>query len=165
MELRISISNFSSIFPFSINWLRLCWLLWDWILILGTLIFFFLSCFFQIMRDPETGNSRGFGFISYDSFETSDAAIEVLLSDCESKIVIVIANLLGPWTWARKSVCEVSWRCLIIALLIFHFASIYTKCSLSLLLENCMIFMLYMWMHLLNFYYRRSKSLYPSIYK
>lgn len=33
---------------------------------------------FQIMRDPETGNSRGFGFISYDSFEASDAAIEVL---------------------------------------------------------------------------------------
>lgn len=33
----------------------------------------------QIMRDPETGNSRGFGFISYDSFETSDAAIEVMI--------------------------------------------------------------------------------------
>lgn len=32
------------------------------------------------MRDPETGNSRGFGFISYDSFETSDAAIEVVFS-------------------------------------------------------------------------------------
>ena len=31
----------------------------------------------QIMRDPETGNSRGFGFISYDSFDASDAAIEV----------------------------------------------------------------------------------------
>lgn len=36
--------------------------------------------FWQIMRDPETGNSRGFGFISYDSFEASDAAIEVLFS-------------------------------------------------------------------------------------
>lgn len=33
--------------------------------------------FIQIMRDPDTGNSRGFGFISYDSFEASDAAIEV----------------------------------------------------------------------------------------
>lgn len=31
------------------------------------------------MRDPESGNSRGFGFISYDSFEASDAAIEVCL--------------------------------------------------------------------------------------
>ncbi|KAL6521510.1 Splicing factor 3B subunit 4 [Orobanche gracilis] len=30
----------------------------------------------KIMRDPETGNSRGFGFISYDSFDASDAAIE-----------------------------------------------------------------------------------------
>lgn len=41
----------------------------------------------QIMRDPETGNSRGFGFVSYDSFEASDSAIEVLYlllkqSDC-----------------------------------------------------------------------------------
>ncbi|KAF3793980.1 Splicing factor 3B subunit 4 [Nymphaea thermarum] len=32
----------------------------------------------KIMRDPETGNSRGFGFISYDSFESSDAAIEAM---------------------------------------------------------------------------------------
>ncbi|GAB4847119.1 hypothetical protein Ancab_026128 [Ancistrocladus abbreviatus] len=32
---------------------------------------------YSILRDPETGNSRGFGFISYDSFEASDAAIEV----------------------------------------------------------------------------------------
>lgn len=31
------------------------------------------------MRDPESGNSRGFGFISYDSFEASDAAIEVFV--------------------------------------------------------------------------------------
>lgn len=31
------------------------------------------------MRDPDTGNSRGFGFISYDSFDASDAAIEVWL--------------------------------------------------------------------------------------
>lgn len=31
------------------------------------------------MRDPDTGNSRGFGFISYDSFDASDAAIEVIL--------------------------------------------------------------------------------------
>ncbi|KAL6507554.1 hypothetical protein OROGR_023749 [Orobanche gracilis] len=28
------------------------------------------------MRDPKTGNCRGFGFISYDSFDASDAAIE-----------------------------------------------------------------------------------------
>lgn len=33
----------------------------------------------QIMRDPDSGNSRGFGFISYDSFEASDSAIEVSL--------------------------------------------------------------------------------------
>jgi splicing factor 3B subunit 4 len=33
-----------------------------------------------MMRDPETGNSRGFGFVSYDSFDSSDAAIEVILT-------------------------------------------------------------------------------------
>ncbi|GLI69589.1 hypothetical protein VaNZ11_014249, partial [Volvox africanus] len=32
----------------------------------------------KIMRDPETGNSRGFGFVSYDCFEASDAAIEAM---------------------------------------------------------------------------------------
>lgn len=29
----------------------------------------------RIMRDPETGGSRGFGFISYDTFESSDNAV------------------------------------------------------------------------------------------
>lgn len=32
----------------------------------------------KIMRDPETGESRGFGFLSYDCFESSDAAIEAM---------------------------------------------------------------------------------------
>ena len=32
----------------------------------------------KIARDPETGASRGFGFVSYDSFEASDAAIEAM---------------------------------------------------------------------------------------
>eukprot|EP01054_Gregarina_sp_Poly1_P010787 Gregarina_sp_Poly_1__10786@NODE_829_length_6100_cov_40_875849_g600_i0_p6_GENE_NODE_829_length_6100_cov_40_875849_g600_i0NODE_829_length_6100_cov_40_875849_g600_i0_p6_ORF_typecomplete_len111_score10_03RRM_1/PF00076_22/8e08OB_RNB/PF08206_11/0_18RRM_5/PF13893_6/0_14_NODE_829_length_6100_cov_40_875849_g600_i0388720 len=27
------------------------------------------------MRDPETGQSRGFGFVSYDSFDASDVAL------------------------------------------------------------------------------------------
>ena len=27
------------------------------------------------MRDPESGKSKGFGFISYDSFDSSDNAI------------------------------------------------------------------------------------------
>mmetsp|Transcript_17831 Transcript_17831/g.34733 ORF Transcript_17831/g.34733 Transcript_17831/m.34733 type:complete len:256 (-) Transcript_17831:161-928(-) len=31
--------------------------------------------FAKVMRDPETGASRGFGFISYDSFEASDASL------------------------------------------------------------------------------------------
>ncbi|KAH8046488.1 hypothetical protein JL721_12372 [Aureococcus anophagefferens] len=32
----------------------------------------------EIMRDPDTGNSKGFGFVSYDSFEASDLAIECM---------------------------------------------------------------------------------------
>ncbi|KAL6003663.1 hypothetical protein ACLOJK_023897 [Asimina triloba] len=48
---------------------------------------------FQIMRDPETGNSRGFGFISYDSFETSDAAIEAMNGQylCNRQITVSYA--------------------------------------------------------------------------
>jgi len=32
----------------------------------------------KIMRDPDTGSSKGFGFCSYDNFESSDAAIEAM---------------------------------------------------------------------------------------
>jgi len=32
----------------------------------------------KIMRDPETNNSRGFGFINFDSFEAADASIDAL---------------------------------------------------------------------------------------
>lgn len=31
--------------------------------------------FAKIMRDPDTGESRGFGFISFDTFEASDSAL------------------------------------------------------------------------------------------
>jgi len=29
----------------------------------------------KIMRDPETGQSKRYGFVSYDNFESSDAAL------------------------------------------------------------------------------------------
>jgi splicing factor 3B subunit 4 len=32
----------------------------------------------RIMRDPETGASKGFGFVTYDCFEASDMAIEAM---------------------------------------------------------------------------------------
>ena len=32
----------------------------------------------KIMRDPDSGASRGFGFVSFDGFEASDAAIEAM---------------------------------------------------------------------------------------
>jgi splicing factor 3B subunit 4 len=32
----------------------------------------------KIMRDPDTGVSKGFGFVAYDAFEASDAAIEAM---------------------------------------------------------------------------------------
>ncbi|KAL9357029.1 hypothetical protein Peur_050282 [Populus x canadensis] len=47
----------------------------------------------KIMRDPETGNSHGFGFISYDSFEASDAAIEAMNGQylCNRQITVSYA--------------------------------------------------------------------------
>ena len=30
------------------------------------------------MRDPDTGNSKGFAFVNYASFDASDAAIEAM---------------------------------------------------------------------------------------
>lgn len=30
------------------------------------------------MRDPDSGSSRGFGFVSYDCFEAADAAIDAM---------------------------------------------------------------------------------------
>lgn len=47
----------------------------------------------KIMRDPDTGSSRGFGFISYDSFEASDAAIEAMNGQylCNRQITVSYA--------------------------------------------------------------------------
>lgn len=30
------------------------------------------------MRDPDTGGSKGYGFVQYDTFEASDSAIECM---------------------------------------------------------------------------------------
>ena len=75
-------TNFSQCLNFEIFTvllvIRLCW----YPLLSNPFKTYFNICasFCQIMRDPDTGNSRGFGFISYDSFEASDAAIEVCFS-------------------------------------------------------------------------------------
>eukprot|EP00775_Hariotina_reticulata_P013299 gene13299-13428_t len=47
----------------------------------------------KIMRDPDTGNSKGFGFVSYDCFEASDAAIEAMNSQylCNRQITVSYA--------------------------------------------------------------------------
>ncbi|KAJ4889014.1 RNA-binding (RRM/RBD/RNP motifs) family protein [Raphanus sativus] len=47
----------------------------------------------KIMRDPDTGSSRGFGFISYDSFDASDAAIEAMTGQylCNRQITVSYA--------------------------------------------------------------------------
>ena len=51
----------------------------------------------KIMRDPETGESRGFGFISYDCFEASDAAIEAMDGKffCNRQITVTYALKKG----------------------------------------------------------------------
>lgn len=45
------------------------------------------------MRDPDTGNSKGFGFVSYDCFEASDAAIEAMNGQylCNRQITVSYA--------------------------------------------------------------------------
>lgn len=45
------------------------------------------------MRDPETGISKGYGFVSYDSFESSDAAIEAMNNQflCNRAITVTYA--------------------------------------------------------------------------
>eukprot|EP00199_Chlamydomonas_sp_CCMP681_P005939 CAMPEP_0119110008 /NCGR_PEP_ID=MMETSP1180-20130426/25894_1 /TAXON_ID=3052 ORGANISM="Chlamydomonas cf sp, Strain CCMP681" /NCGR_SAMPLE_ID=MMETSP1180 /ASSEMBLY_ACC=CAM_ASM_000741 /LENGTH=256 /DNA_ID=CAMNT_0007096103 /DNA_START=101 /DNA_END=868 /DNA_ORIENTATION=- len=47
----------------------------------------------KIMRDPETGNSRGFGFVSFDCFEASDAAIEAMSGQflCGRQVAVTYA--------------------------------------------------------------------------
>ncbi|KAL5702641.1 Splicing factor 3B subunit 4 [Ranunculus cassubicifolius] len=47
----------------------------------------------RVMRDPESGVSRGFGFIGYDSFESSDAAIEAMNGQylCNRQITVSYA--------------------------------------------------------------------------
>ncbi|CAH2051323.1 unnamed protein product [Thlaspi arvense] len=47
----------------------------------------------KIMLDPDTGNSRGFGFISYNSFEASDDAIEAMNGQylCNRQITVSYA--------------------------------------------------------------------------
>ena len=58
----------------------------------------------QIMRDPETGNSRGFGFVSYDSFEASDAAIEVLSVLFPHLLLDVTYYRMDKWSVCTGSV-------------------------------------------------------------
>jgi len=47
----------------------------------------------KIMRDPETNQSRGFGFVNFDSFEAADAAIDALNSQyiCNRQISVSYA--------------------------------------------------------------------------
>lgn len=63
------------------------------------LLLLLLACIVQIMRDPETGNSKGFGFVSYSSFEGSDAAIEVgcAIPFCSSRLLPLLLLLLHAW--------------------------------------------------------------------
>ncbi|CAH0478749.1 unnamed protein product [Peronospora belbahrii] len=47
----------------------------------------------KIMRDPETKGSRGFGFVSFDSFEAADLAIECMHGQylCNRQVVVQYA--------------------------------------------------------------------------
>jgi len=47
----------------------------------------------KVMRDPATGASKGFGFVSYDSFEAADTAIECMHGQflCNRQVVVQYA--------------------------------------------------------------------------
>lgn len=47
----------------------------------------------KIMRDPDSGNSRGFGFVNFDSFEAADAAIDAMNNQflCNRPITVTFA--------------------------------------------------------------------------
>ena len=47
------------------------------------------------MRDPETGNSKGFGFVNYDSFEAADLAIECMNGQVCTGIVFVSLEMFS----------------------------------------------------------------------
>jgi len=53
----------------------------------------------KIMRDPDSGESKGFGFINYASFDASDAAIQAMHGQflCNRPINI---------SYAYKKVCS-----------------------------------------------------------
>ena len=54
---------------------------------------FILIFYIQIMRDPETGNSKGYAFINFANFEASDAAIEAMNGQylCNRAITVTYA--------------------------------------------------------------------------
>lgn len=65
----------------------------------------------KIMRDPETGNSRGFGFVSYDCFEASDAAIEAMNGQylCNRPITVSYAYKKDTKGWELKVAELILW--------------------------------------------------------
>lgn len=49
------------------------------------------------MRDPETGNSKGYAFVNFASFEASDAAIEAM--NGQVCMVVEIRVLFNSCLW------------------------------------------------------------------
>ena len=67
-----------------------------------------LLSLFQIMRDPETGNSKGFAFVNFASFEASDAAIDAMNGQylCNRAISISYASKKDSKGERHKSAAE-----------------------------------------------------------
>lgn len=95
------------------------------------------------MRDPESGNSRGFGFISYDSFEASDAAIEVCVFCLYFHILQILRNTSFKYTELDELL--VCYLVLLVFLFYFIFLSVIyifkylVPLGHSLMLSLCMV--------------------------
>ncbi len=57
----------------------------------------------KIMRDPETGASRGFGFVSYEGFEAADNAIEAMNGQFLCNRLASSSEQPSPHAWAPQN--------------------------------------------------------------
>jgi splicing factor 3B subunit 4 len=59
----------------------------------------------KIMRDPETGESKGFAFVSFSDFESSDASIAALNGQYLAGRPISVAYAIKKVNQLKEEIC------------------------------------------------------------